>query len=114
LISTTVSLTVQANDTRYRSGSGESVQNIAAAHYSIDAPAWVTGTLTYSLSALDGAFNTPIESLHATVSLSGLSVGRHILFVESQDATGHWGPPTAAFVWIIPGDKNLYLPITLR
>ncbi|CAG0954623.1 partial Zinc carboxypeptidase, partial [Planctomycetaceae bacterium] len=100
LTGSTITLTATANDTRYRSGSGEPTQNIAAARYSLDAPSWITGTTTYPLNAIDGAFNNPIESLQAGVNLSGLSTGRHIIFVESRDANGNWGPPTAVFVWI--------------
>jgi carboxypeptidase T len=114
LSGSTVTLTAIADDTRYRSGSGEPVQNIAAARYSMDAPSWMTDTVTYPLSAADGAFNTPIEPLQATVSLSGLSPGRHIVFVESQDAAGNWGPPTATFIWIVLADKRMYLPIVMR
>ena len=99
LVGATVTLNAVANDTRYRSGYGEPTQNIAAARYSIDAPSWVAGAVTYPLSAADGTFNNPIESLQAAVNLSSVGAGRHIIFVESQDANGNWGPPTAVFVW---------------
>jgi carboxypeptidase T len=97
----TITLTAVANDTRFNNSNGtEPTQNIAAARYSIDLPSWAAGAVTYPLSASDGAFNNPIESLQATVNLSGLGSGRHILFVESQDANGNWGSPSAVFVWI--------------
>jgi carboxypeptidase T len=111
---TTFTLTATADDTRFASDSGEPSQNIVAARYSIDTPSWITGTVTYPLIAVDGAFNSPIESLQAAVNLDGLSTGRHIVFVESQDAEGNWGPPTAVFVWIITADQHLYLPIVRR
>ena len=101
LAGATISLTATADDTRYNNSNGvEPTQNISAARYSIDVPSWVAGAVTYPLSATDGTFNNPIESLQATVNLSGLSAGRHIIFVESQDAAGNWGSPTAVFVWI--------------
>ena len=108
---TPAALTAVANDTRYGASSGEPVQNIAAARYSVDAPAWVTGTVTYPLRAADGAFDHPIESLQAAIDPSGLSAGRHIIFVESRDADGHWGPPAAAFVWIEDAHTRIYLPM---
>ena len=109
-----VTLTATANDTRFNNSIGtEPTQNIAAARYSIDAPSWITGTVTYSLNAADGSFNSPIESLQATVNLNGLSIGRHFIFVESQDAAGNWGAPTAVFVWMNRVAALIYLPMIL-
>ncbi|HYI02740.1 M14 family metallopeptidase [Hyalangium sp.] len=98
---TSVTLTAQANDTRYGTNGGtETAQAIAAARYSIDAPSWVAGTPTYALSAVDGTFNSTLESVRATVFTSGLAPGRHTIFVESQDASGNWGVPTAIFLTV--------------
>ncbi|EPX62187.1 hypothetical protein D187_010091 [Cystobacter fuscus DSM 2262] len=96
---TPVTLTARADDTRYGTNGGtEGAQAIAAARYSIDAPSWVSGTPTFALSAVDGSFNSTAESVQATVFTSGLAPGRHTLFVESQDASGNWGVPTATFL----------------
>ncbi len=114
LLSTTLTLTALADDTRFRGGSSEPVQNISAGRYSIDFPSWIPGTATHPLSATDGAFNNPIESLQATVTLDSVGAGRHTIFVEAQDAAGNWGTPTAVFVWAIVGDKQLYLPLVRR
>ncbi|WNG33557.1 peptidase M14 [Archangium violaceum] len=96
---TSVTLTARADDTRYGTNGGtEGSQAIAAARYSIDAPSWVSGTPTFALSAVDGSFNSTAESVQATVFTSGLAAGRHTLFVESQDASGNWGVPTAIFL----------------
>lgn len=98
---TTVTLTAQANDTRYGTNGGtESSQAIAAARYSIDNPSWVAGTPTYAMSAVDGAFSSTVESVRATVFTSGLAPGRHTIFVESQDANGNWGVPSAIFLTV--------------
>ncbi len=111
LSGTLTSLTAVADDARYSSGSGGLAQNITAAQYSVDTPAWMTGTLTYPMGPADGAFDNPVETLRAVVDLSGLSAGRHSIFVESQDANGNWGPPTAAFVWINEVKARIYLPV---
>jgi len=96
-----VTLTAQANDTRYGTNGGtEASQAIAAARYSIDAPSWVSGTPTYAMSAMDGGFNSTAEAVQATVFTSGLTAGRHTLFVEAQDASGNWGVPTALFLTV--------------
>jgi carboxypeptidase T len=98
---TSVTLTAQASDTRYGTNGGtETAQAIAASRYSIDAPSWAAGTPTYALSAVDGTFNSTSESLQATVFTSGLAPGRHTIFVESQDASGNWGVPTATFLTV--------------
>ena len=93
-----VILSATANDTRFNNINGtEPSQNIAAARYTIDEPSWLTGVISYPLSATDGVFNTSIEAINATISTTGLSLGRHTLFVEAQDAAGNWGVPTAVF-----------------
>jgi len=98
---TTVTLTAQANDTRYGTNGGtEAAQAIAAARYTIDSPSWVAGTPTYAMSPVDGAFSSTLESVRATVFTSGLAPGKHTLFVESQDASGNWGVPTAIFLTV--------------
>jgi uncharacterized repeat protein (TIGR01451 family) len=95
---TPVNLTATANDTRY--SGGEPVQTIAAARFSIDNPSWVDGTLTYSMSAVDGSFNETVEDIQGTIDTTGLSGGRHTIFVESQDAAGNWGVLSAIFLEI--------------
>jgi carboxypeptidase T len=112
---TFITLTASANDTRYRAGYGEPTQAIAAARYTLDAPSWITGVISYPLSAADGTFNFPIESLRAPIDTADWATGRHTIFVESQDTDGNWGPPTATFMWIsLPLDKHFYLPIMLQ
>jgi murein tripeptide amidase MpaA len=96
-----VTLSATANDTRYASnGWGtEPTQAIAAARYTIDLPSW-KATGTFAMTAADGAFNSGIENLTATISTAGLSVGRHTILVEAQDASGNWGVPTAVFLTV--------------
>jgi hypothetical protein len=40
------------------------------------------------------------RSIKATLNTSQLTAGRHILFVESQDADGNWGVPSATFITV--------------
>jgi hypothetical protein len=94
-----VNLTATAADDRY-GGSGEPTQNIAGARYSIDQPSWIDGAVTYPMEASDGSFNSKSEGIKASIDTSQLSAGRHILFVESMDADGNWGVPSAIFLTV--------------
>jgi hypothetical protein len=97
---TAVTLTASANDTRYDSGGygTEPTQNIAAARYSVDAPSWAPGAALHPMTATDGAFNAKTEGVRATIDTTGWSAGRHLILVESQDAAGNWGVPSAVFL----------------
>ncbi|MFZ2097390.1 MAG: M14 family zinc carboxypeptidase [Anaerolineales bacterium] len=98
-----VQLTATANDTRY-GGYGEPTQNINEARYSLDSPSWITDTVTYPMAPADGNFNSNIENIVASVDTTGLSNGRHTIFVESKDANGNWGVTSSAFLYIVePG-----------
>jgi hypothetical protein len=111
-----ITLTATANDKRFNNSNGtEPTQNTAAARYTIDQPAWIAGVTAYPMNAADGSFNSPIENLISTVNTIDWTSGRHMLFIESQDAAGNWGVPTAVFVWIGPPlDKHIYLPNVMR
>ncbi len=105
---TEVILNATADDTRYNDGdtdpqdSGdEPVQNIAQARYSIDSPSWIEGTEFFSLESVDGDLDSSIEQLTATIDTSDLAPGRHTVFIESQDANGNFGVPTAVFIDVI-------------
>ncbi len=100
----TVWLTATVDDTRYRGA--EHSQAIAAAEVYVDVPVWVTTTTTisYPMTAMDGAFDEPAEEVGATLDTTGLSLGRHILFVRGRDADGNWGPFSAIFLYVLePG-----------
>ncbi len=104
----TATLRATADDTRFGSvGGAEPTQPITAARYTVDAPSWVANTPTYTLAAADGAFNSTVEGLVASVNTSGLAPGRHTLFVESRDASGTWGPPTALFFTVQLPTRNV-------
>jgi hypothetical protein len=55
------------------------------------------------MNASDGAFNSAVEAVSATINTTGWSAGRHTIFVEAQDASGNWGVPSAVFVTISDG-----------
>ncbi|MCA9934049.1 MAG: hypothetical protein KC415_09010, partial [Anaerolineales bacterium] len=99
-----VTLTASVNDTRYNNQNGtEPTQPIAAAEYYIDVPPWITMTtpIPYPMSASDGTFNATIEGVTATIDTTGLSNGRHTIFVRGQDSGGSWGVVSAAFLFVV-------------
>jgi carboxypeptidase T len=110
---TPVNLAAVIDDTRYNSnGHGdEPTQAIQAGRYSFDAPSW-TGATLYPLQAADGTFDSPSEGVAATINPAGLGVGKHLVFVEGQDADGNWGAPTAVFLEITTLTANANGPYT--
>ena len=110
---TEVVLNATADDTRYDDGDTDSpesedepVQDIAQAVYSIDNPSWIEDTEFYSLEALDGELDSPVEEFTTIIDTSDLAPGRHTVFVESQDADGNFGVPTAVFIDVVDFSKN--------
>lgn len=94
-----VNLTATINDTRFNNSNGaEPTQAIAAAEYYIDTPPWRAGAVAYPMAAADGAFNSTIENVVATVNTTGLGGGRHIVFVRGKDASNNWGAFSAVFL----------------
>ncbi len=98
-----LTISAQADDTRYGTLGGiEPSQNVTGARFSVDAPSWITGTLTSPLQPADGAWDSSVEALSGQFDPSGLGLtpGKHTLFVEAQDAQGNWGVPSAVFFWM--------------
>jgi hypothetical protein len=111
---TDVTLTATLNDARFNNSEGnEPVQNIAAAEYYIDVPYWGTSPVAFPISPEDGNFNTSVEDATGVVDTTGLSSGRHILFVRGQDANGNWGAVSAVFLWIDEGGPTATPTATL-
>ncbi len=113
---TAVTLTTTLDDTHYSSRNGtEPTQIIRAGEYSIDAPIWMTGTITGSLTAVDGAFDSTVEAVSSVIDTTALSLGRHIIYTRGQDADGNWGAVSATFLYSIDTTESyLYFPIVLR
>lgn len=93
------SLTATADATRYDSHGGlvRIPLAIQAARYSVDLPSW-DGAPTIPMAAQDSAFDQTVEPVDATVDITQLDAGRHLILVESQDTAGHWGVPGSAFL----------------
>src|SRR5690606_9251762 len=85
-------LSATVNDSRFNNINGsEPVQSISQAEYYVDMPPWLAGAVAIPMTAADGSFNSSVENVIATINTSGLSQGRHILYVRGLDRDGNWG-----------------------
>lgn len=101
LAGTPVSLTASATDTRFNQSNGtEPTLNVTGGEAYIDTPPWVAGATAIPLTATDGSFNQTTESLSGTLATTGLSLGKHLVFVRAKVSSGQWGPVTAQFLKI--------------
>ncbi len=108
-----VTLTVTLDDTRYEDRNGvEPSQTIAGAEVYLDIPGWITTTTPVPLpmTPQDGAFDTEVEVAEFVIDTSGLSSGRHSLFIRGQDVSGNWGVYSAIFLQILDLPHKLYFP----
>ncbi|BBN95434.1 carboxypeptidase A [Deinococcus grandis] len=93
-------LSASATNTRFNTSNGaEPTRTIISAEYFIDTPPWAGGTAR-AMTATDGAFNAATESVQATVSTSGLSAGKHTVYVRAKNSGGTYGPVSALFVTV--------------
>lgn len=63
--------------------------NIAGAEYFIDS--FYGDGRGWPMSASDGAFNSPYETVTATIDVTNLALGSHTVYVHGQDDKGNWG-----------------------
>jgi hypothetical protein len=90
-----VTLTATVNDT----AAGNS--NISVAEYFIDSVgAGGTGT---AMAAADGAFDSAVEPVTASVDMGGQPGGNHTLYVHGRDAAGNWGASGSVVVAVTTG-----------
>ena len=106
----------QADDTRYASsGWGlEPAQPIATARYSLDAPSWQNQDGLIYIQPADERFDASIENFSMKIDTHNLSPGRHTIFVESQDAAGNYGVPSAVFIDIVAEEYQAHIEPTVQ
>jgi carboxypeptidase T len=92
-----------ATDLRFNQSNGsEPVHAITAASAYIGIPPWQPGAVAIPLAAADGAFDSPTEALTGSLPTGALEPGRHLVYVQAQDASGQDGPVAALFVDVGP------------
>ncbi|MEM1180007.1 MAG: M14 family zinc carboxypeptidase [Acidobacteriota bacterium] len=95
-----VNVSATLDDTRFSNRNGtEPSQNIASAEAFIGSP-WAPGAVGIPMAAADGTFDSAVERVEATLSTTGLSPGRHLVFVQGTDTAGSTGVVAAAFLEI--------------
>jgi hypothetical protein len=67
---------------------GTGYSDIVSAEYFVDT--FGANGSGLSMSGTDGSFDTPWEAVTATVPVSGLTLGVHMLYVHGKDAAGYW------------------------
>jgi hypothetical protein len=82
--------------------------NPGAPPSSIAGAEWFVGTdpgpgLGTALSAIDGAFNSPIENLRGAINVSRWAPGDYVISVRARDAAGNWGAVTTATLRVQQG-----------
>jgi hypothetical protein len=75
-------------------------QSITAAEVYLDEPPWQVGAVPLAMSPADGSFDSKTETVETTLATTGLSEARHMLYFRGQDASGQWGPVSAALFWV--------------
>ena len=111
------SVTVNAvlNDGQLGNAAGSvgrpAIQNINAAELYVDTPPWAGGT-PITMSAQDGNFDTSSEIATVVLGTSGMSAGRHTLFVRGQDSNNDWGPVTAQWLFVTANGSPTPNPTT--
>ncbi len=96
-----VTLTARIDDSRFNQSQGtEPTQNITSAQAYLDGLPWEGSLSIASLTASDGTFNSPTEEANTNIATSGLSSGKHLVFVQGTDASAQAGTPNATFIEI--------------
>ncbi len=106
-----VTVTGRASDTHFSHNldttahPAETEQVITKVELFIDESPWDAGATPVLLNASDGNFNSVAEDFTGQINTTGMSLGQHIVYVQTTDASGVTGVPYAQFFTIVnPAD----------
>ncbi|KQY51262.1 M14 family zinc carboxypeptidase [Lysobacter sp. Root494] len=103
---TPVVVTARFDDSRFNQSQGtEAVQQIASARAYLNQRPWSSGATGFAMSPSDGSFSSSAESASATLSTSGLPIGRHTVFTRGTDSSNRNGAP-AAVLFTVAGSRT--------
>ena len=108
-----VTLTAQVDDSRInRTAQPQSgappvpnTQNIASASYTVGALPWDAAAVPHAMTATDGTFNSGVEAVQATLDTTGMTSGKHLVYVQGTDTNGDKGAPQAVFVEVAQANE---------
>jgi carboxypeptidase T len=109
-----VEVTATLDDTRFAAGSGQPIRTILGGEVTVGEPPWADGVVPYAMSAEDGVFDENVEPVSAIIDTTDLGHGRHLVYVRGEDADGHQGPPTAAYLTVLDPDNAPRIAGTVR
>jgi hypothetical protein len=83
----------------------ENSDNITGVEMFVDEFPEDAGATAINLMAIDGSFNATVEAFSGAINTTGLSLGQHIVYVQTTDSSGVTGVPYAKFFTIVnPAD----------
>jgi hypothetical protein len=66
------------------------------------------------MSAADGRFDEPVESVTASIPLAEFTSGDQLLYISSRDELGHWGLSSSIFINIEAlKSRPTYIPLAV-
>ncbi len=115
---TPVVVTSRFDDSRFNQSQGsEAVHRIASGRAYLNQRPWSPGATGFAMLPTDGAFNSGAETARATLSTSGLRIGRHIVFVRGTDSSNRAGTADAVLFTVagsltFPTSTDVPIPST--
>lgn len=92
----------EASDLDFNQNNGtETTHNITAVKAYLGTPPWQSGATPIAMSATDGAFDSSKENFNGSIPTTGLSAGKHLLWLVATDAGGVSGVPSAVYLNVI-------------
>lgn len=85
----------------YQNNGTEATHNITSVQAYVGTPPWAGGASAVSMAPQDGQFNAKSENFTGQLSASGLTGGKHLVWVTATDADGITGVPSAFFIDVI-------------
>lgn len=107
-----ITVTATIDDSRFRTTTpAQPIFPITAANAFFDLPPWHADAIAIPLTAVDGTFDGPIETVTASLPTTGLAPGKHLLYVQginNQTTGGRPGTPDAMFFTVLPPNDPIF------
>jgi hypothetical protein len=106
-----VHLSATIDDSRFNNSNGtQTTYAIRSAAAYVDHLPWQPGSPAIVMAANDGAFNSTSEGVAVDIDTTGLSPGRHLIYVQgtnSKGASGTTGTPDAIFLDVTAAPSDI-------